>query len=348
MSDNKKYRKLPGRNRGSFSQETLWEGPDHLLSAKATIFREEYRRFYYKDIQYIMIRKTGRGKIINVVFGLLLLLTVLPAALFLEEWPEPLVMAWPFSALFLSMLAINAILGGTCEAHLKTAVQIQRLPSLKRIRSARKAMKRLAPLIEKTQADLKSTVPAPETATGRTVHPSMPASGADVPRPLSDAPRPRGTQAWHVALCLLLLATGMSAVLDFFDPDAVVLMVLFGCLVASAPVCVVALVKQAGKQLPEGLSKIAWTSFAYLCLSFVLTELTHTLLLFQTASVASGNYLDFIRAAAAISPSENGFSTVAHLYFIVGGIALGLAGLIVMAKGGASNRQGVPEAENAP
>ncbi len=348
MAADKKYRRLPGRNRGSFSQETLWEGPDHLLSAKATIFREEYRRFYYKDIQYIIVRKTGRGKIINIVFGLLLFLSVLPAALYLEEWPEPLVMAWPFSALFLSMLAINAILGGTCEAHLKTAVQMQRLPSLKRIRSARKAMKRLAPLIKKEQADLKSTVAPPETATGRTIHPSMPASGADVTRPMADAPRPRGTQAWHVALCLLLFATGMSAVLDFFDPDEIVLMVLFGSLVASAPVCVVALVKQAGKQMPEGLSKIAWASFAYLCLSFVLTELTHTLLLFETASVASGNYLDFIRAAAAISPSENRFSAVAHLYFIVGGIALGLAGLAVMAKGGASNRQGAPEAKKAP
>lgn len=53
-------------------KNTLWAGPDHLLLVMSTGVSETYRRFYYRDIRYIVAGKTGRGKGINIFLMLLL------------------------------------------------------------------------------------------------------------------------------------------------------------------------------------------------------------------------------------------------------------------------------------
>src|SRR5437016_13358775 len=47
------YRRLPGKQRGWIRKSSLWEGEDHLLLVRGTRFAEDYRRFYYRDIQAI-------------------------------------------------------------------------------------------------------------------------------------------------------------------------------------------------------------------------------------------------------------------------------------------------------
>src|SRR4030088_1939833 len=54
------YRKLPGRRFGILFTSTLWIGPDHLLSVRKGRFAEEYRRFYFSDIQAIVLQKARR------------------------------------------------------------------------------------------------------------------------------------------------------------------------------------------------------------------------------------------------------------------------------------------------
>ena len=48
------YRKLPGRRRGFLFGSSVWLADDHLLLVKSARFREEYRRFYFRDIQAIV------------------------------------------------------------------------------------------------------------------------------------------------------------------------------------------------------------------------------------------------------------------------------------------------------
>src|SRR5580693_8033557 len=54
------YRKLPCKRRGFFNVSTVWAGPDHLLLVRGSRFREEYKRFYYRDVQAIAVARAPR------------------------------------------------------------------------------------------------------------------------------------------------------------------------------------------------------------------------------------------------------------------------------------------------
>ena len=55
---------------------------------------------------------------------------------------------------FLLLLLLNTLRGSACVCHLRTAVQEEELPSLNRVRRARKVLDRLRPLIAATQGQL--------------------------------------------------------------------------------------------------------------------------------------------------------------------------------------------------
>ena len=55
-----RYRKLPGQRRGFIFGSSVWMGSDHLLLVKSARFREEYKRFYFRDIQAIVTAKAPR------------------------------------------------------------------------------------------------------------------------------------------------------------------------------------------------------------------------------------------------------------------------------------------------
>jgi hypothetical protein len=54
-------------------------------------------------------------------------------------------------ALLVMFLLINFFLGATCKCYLRTAVQIEELPSLRRLRKTRKIMAQIRPLIAAAQ-----------------------------------------------------------------------------------------------------------------------------------------------------------------------------------------------------
>ena len=79
---NKEYKKIPGLKKGFLTgRYTLWQGDDHLLQVYSRLGIEDYKRFYFNDIQAIIARKTQTGKIQNIVLAVFLLLFTLPAVL---------------------------------------------------------------------------------------------------------------------------------------------------------------------------------------------------------------------------------------------------------------------------
>jgi hypothetical protein len=146
-------------------RSSLWLGKDHLLNVDSSFFAEEYKRFYFRDIQAIIIRRTERRKIWNFVLTLVVLLSFAPAARQLPDLSSDsflsVVIAIWFSILALGLLA-NNLLGSSCTVHLRTAVQIEELPSLNRIRRTRKVLDRVRPLIVAVQGRL-----APEEVSAR-------------------------------------------------------------------------------------------------------------------------------------------------------------------------------------
>jgi len=155
MTDSKYLRLTPTRQSGVIGNASLWLGPDHLLCVESMIFTEEYKRFYYRDIQAFIIRRTKfRG-----ILGLIILV---PLTLF--TWGAigmgyagdtgGSVFCLIMSGIFGLILLLNFAFGPTVRCYLKSAVQTEELPSLNRLGRARRAIARLRPLIIAAQGQL--------------------------------------------------------------------------------------------------------------------------------------------------------------------------------------------------
>jgi hypothetical protein len=82
----KEYQRLPGR--GSLVEGnrwlavtrslcTVWMARDHLLLISRTGYTETYKRFYFRDIQAVIIRKTATAFVWNIVLMILALASIL-------------------------------------------------------------------------------------------------------------------------------------------------------------------------------------------------------------------------------------------------------------------------------
>ena len=171
----KAYRRLPGRKAGFLSYCRLWLGTDHLLLARTTGFSEEYKRFYFRDIQAVVTRRTERREILSVVlaftaivFGVLSVFTDSGWRIFLFVMTGTVLLA----------LLVNWLRGPTCVCHLRTAVQTEELSPLKRFRVTRKVIERLKPSIEKAQGPLAPELLQPKPPVVFAVAPSETATQA--------------------------------------------------------------------------------------------------------------------------------------------------------------------------
>ncbi|HEU5395566.1 MAG TPA: hypothetical protein VFV81_00265, partial [Verrucomicrobiae bacterium] len=135
------------------SRSSLWLGPDHLLCVDANGYTENYKRFYFRDIQAIIVRQTQRRTVWNIVLGVLLTICLVGTSTSLMP-PANMVaaMIWgTFAVLFAVPLLINNLLGSTCACQLRTAVHMEKLPSLCRLRQTKKVLGRIRPLIAAAQ-----------------------------------------------------------------------------------------------------------------------------------------------------------------------------------------------------
>jgi len=145
------------RNRAFFSaavttRSSLWLGPDHLLAVDTSGYTENYKRFAFRDIQAVTMRRTIRSNVWTGIFSALAALFLLIG---LATGGRAALVIWGIvSGIFLLLLAINLIKGPSCACQLQTAVQTEDLPSLNRVRRANRVMNVLRPLITQAQGYL--------------------------------------------------------------------------------------------------------------------------------------------------------------------------------------------------
>ena len=175
------YRRLPGKHAGLFNHGRLWLGSDHLLMVRATGYSEEYNRFFFRDIQAIIARKTEQREIANIVFALVAIVMGVLAVTTQNGWR---VFWTTLAGSFLFLLLVNWLLGPTCACHIRTAVQTTELPTLKRWRRARKVLERLRPLIREAQGTL---APAPQPQEQQSPSQSAATAGSAAPSALASA-----------------------------------------------------------------------------------------------------------------------------------------------------------------
>ncbi|MEO7298893.1 MAG: hypothetical protein ABI042_09990 [Verrucomicrobiota bacterium] len=339
--EQKEYRKLPGRglrSRGAISVSqtscTLWLGEDHLLQIDSQGgYTEDYKRFYFRDIQAVTVRKTVNGMAWTLSLSAVVL-TLGLIALGVNNSVGSGVLR-TFAGLFAFCLAINAARGATCICHLKTAVQIDQLPSLKRLRKARKVLAIIQPLIEqaqgawnaeelKTQIEIASQTPPP-IQNPAPFAPTFPPFGQSRP-----GPKPyKGP--FHMWFFGVLLFTGLLDIAHiFYHPVGFIAfeMLISTCLIALA---VIALAKQQGTDLHKTTQTVTWVSAIYVGLLVVVGyfEMMATAI---TDPTTPSDQWTMVKKFAEMEPFENPWLLASLVTNIFVGSGLGLLGLILARK----------------
>jgi hypothetical protein len=126
-------------------------GEDHLLAVGFDGFSEDYRRFYLRDIQGLVVRRTARRAWTNAVLGGLAFVILLPVLIPDSPWEAKLTFAL-LALAPLGALLVNTVAGPTCRTWVQTAVQASDLPALRRVADVERVLELLRPRIASAQA----------------------------------------------------------------------------------------------------------------------------------------------------------------------------------------------------
>jgi hypothetical protein len=267
-------RRLPGRRHALSSgfPEELWLRGDHLLCVRQAVFVESYQRFYYRDIESITVTATRRFLLLNLLFGVIL---VMGAVLLLLDVPFPVFCV--FAGLWLFLTLINLAFGATCKTMLRTRVNTRSLTSLRRMRTTRKALALLSERIRAAQAEEETPDAGPPSTNDERQmtndNPEPPPLPAAAPPPLP----PAGTVVlrWHQALAVLLALQALAALNAALYPRFGLAALLVSLLFIATAVSVPALITQRRRDAPRPARAACWwaSGFQFLVGYVVLTGL---------------------------------------------------------------------------
>jgi len=100
-----------------------------------------------------VIRSTPRRMLINIILIVLAAISVGPILAFSDRSPTSLTAAGIVGGFWLVLVLLNSLLGPTCETHIQTAIQTERISSLGRLRTAQKVLARIQPHILAAQSE---------------------------------------------------------------------------------------------------------------------------------------------------------------------------------------------------
>jgi hypothetical protein len=257
-----KYRKITATKSGLGKYHSLWMGEDHLLAVESTGYSEDYSRYYFKDIEALVSRRTARGKIINAAFGMLTAICLLAAlgTAFADR-------SWLVAAgFFLLLLFANLFLGPTCRCHLYTSIGSSELPTICRFRTLKKLVDRLHPAIALSQGEIDrrqvvaltaaaQTGPSPAAEVAPPKIPSFPA------RPDISAP---DTAKPHLGAFLFLILHAFVVVLWRLYGTDLLLWLTVGTSLLFFGAAIVALVRQQEHPVAPLAKWMTWGGIAAL------------------------------------------------------------------------------------
>jgi hypothetical protein len=317
----KEYHKLPGsKKRFLIGKYTLWQGADHLLQVYSRVGVEEYKRFYFNDIQAVITRKTAGGKIQNIVMGCLVLILMLPVISLDGGWSLFYAIV---PAAMLLLLLVGLFKGPTCETKLMTAVQTEKLHSLHRLKNTFKVMDRLGIQIQRTQGTLKRE----ELDVG-------PMANQGSYRQLQQrtfkkiSPRQEKGRA-HLILFMLLLLDGVLVSLGFFFTHVVLTIISTIASMVMGIFVIVALVKQHDSSMSGSLKAITWASLGFICIHFVAGYVISIVFAMQNSGIVY-NQWEVFKSMSLLSPWESPLKLSFDIFTLCGVLFLGIPGLYML------------------
>jgi hypothetical protein len=271
------YRKLPGRLRGIGYGASVWLAPDHLLLVRTRMFREEYKRFYLRDIQAIVMAAHPRLLIstrsLIVAFAWLLAWAfwiVLPAGFGVVWWSVAAILAgaWLVFSFFFS-----------CTCRLYTAVSNDLLPSLYRTWTARRFLDEVKPWIDEVQGSLEAN-----WAEAVESHAAGPPAAAPSGAPTAAAPALRSHTAACLVLVISLLAEATLEFLTLHSASAAVAWILAGLSLVQIVSAILVMVERQRRILSAAMQRVAVAVM-------VVQGLSYYIVVTSTAFVNPGRFV---------------------------------------------------------
>jgi len=274
MAETRTYRRIPGWSVKRLMGQRLWLGSDHLLLITSQFLTERYKRFYFPDIQAVTITRTSTGMIVNVVAGiaagLFAVWAVVAYTILGWDW-IPAIILGGISTFFLLLLALNAVLGPTCNCYLYTAVHCEEIYCLGRLSRARRVVRQLRGIIEPVQGSTLTDVQVDELVRvqGDLTSPGTVAAVQPLETRPGQQPLRRENGAVHAGLFAVLLVDATVNAIALIQPRFVPMPVGLISLVAVVGLTVAALIRQNWSTLPGQLRNVTWATFVYVCLIVV-------------------------------------------------------------------------------
>jgi len=255
------YRKLRASRTGFGTSSSLYLGEDHLLGVESTTFTEKYHRFYFSDIQALIVRRTGRGGIwaVVLVFLALLMTTCAIGSGPPDDWtPAPGYLIMALGATIL--VIVNFIKGPTCTTHIQTSVAVQKIGALHRLKKTREVLGQIRPLIRVSQGSVTkeqvirdTTVPEEEILPG--------AGQTEGQRVQEYEPELKNPARFHrFAFTMILVNAAFDILWIFVHGLGVFLAGAAGTMAAFGGI-IAALVVQTRRNTPAPTRKITWAAF---------------------------------------------------------------------------------------
>src|SRR5262249_28548781 len=125
------YRQLTGKRRTFHMFTQLFVGPDHLLLVRSNRFEERYQRFYFKDIQALVVTGLRSRTCLQASLGVLAVTIFLLAATLIP------IVGWRIVAGMIGIIPaaiglVDYFRGERCRMMLKTPVSHEALPPVSR------------------------------------------------------------------------------------------------------------------------------------------------------------------------------------------------------------------------
>jgi hypothetical protein len=323
-TQNSPYRKLAGTFLGAFTVKKLWQGPDHLLLVETSLARERYRRFYYNDIQAVVLRQTGTFRTWTWVWTVLIVLAALIAAVF--AWPRAACVL--FGGVCTVILAVHLMRGHTCEVRIQTAVQMHPLGMLKRRRPALAVMDRIKPLVEGAQGGV-SIRDIPVTPSGTPVEYAEQEGGATrlLPgRTDSDVTTTPFIPLLHRLLFGLLLIAGICRAVELRFDYLLLALLDMVLLAATLVLAMVAIVRWFRHTRGTRLAVLSWFCLALTVLHALAGYIFFMVVTFQNPGLSFNQWAlirIFLESKIVIHP----VARMAHVVLAVASAGLGILGL---------------------
>ena len=315
MSESILYKKLKGS--AYFSLNRLYIGTDHLLSSKNNLFTEGYQRFYYKDIQSFINRKTVKGKVYNICLSSFLVIFILSALFSSGGWA---VFFYILSSVLTIFLLVNLINGPTSICHIQTPVQTVRLSAINRIKRAEKAIAQVKPLIENSQGILDREV----------IMDFKPGESSEVSPGRSNTILRHESGQYHQILFFLLTASALFLIPDIFKPNIYFSLLSLVINLTISVYLVIALKKQVRSDIYVNIKIMAYSIIGYLTLRYIACFFLFIFVLVRGADNAF-RFWELIKDTAATSPLDYRFLTALYTLYFLFSAGIGISGIILTA-----------------